>query len=98
MIPITHFALGLLMAVLFIIPLVDRYNDATIMVASGLWAMLPDVFHFIPVGDPAHGTLWANVFWLHPTLDAFETAHPHAEATVVLSMLAMAVVMVERKS
>lgn len=98
MIAITHFAIGLLVAVLFIIPMVDRYNDATIMVASGLWAMLPDVFHFIPNFDPAHGTLWANVFWLHPTLDAIETAHPHAEATVALTTLVFAVVLVERRS
>lgn len=97
MIPITHFALGLLVAVLFVIPLVDSLNESTVLVVSGLWALVPDIGHFITELSFLHDSLWANVFWLHPTLDAIETAHPYAEATVVLSTLTFAVALVERR-
>jgi len=96
MLAITHFAVGLLVAVLFIIPLVERFEDATIMVASGLWALGPDINKFVSEATFLHDSLWANVFWLHPTMDAFETGFPKVEAFVVLSMLSIAVVLSER--
>jgi len=97
MLAVTHFAVGLLFAVLFIVPAVERFEDSTIMVTSGVWALGPDIDKFVPALDALHESVWSNVFWLHPTMDAFETSFPNAEAFVVLSMLVIAVAMTERR-
>lgn len=97
MIAITHFAVGLTIGLLLFVPVVSEKNTIPVFVASGVWAMLPDVGHFIGPLEWLFSGLWSNVFWFHGILDTIETQYPNIEATIALATLCSAVILVRRK-
>lgn len=54
-----------------------RARRWAITVTSGVWAVVPDLYHFVP-GTRAwykpllHDSAWANLFWLHRTIDRLD--------------------------
>lgn len=98
MLAITHFAVGATGGVLLWLLLRRDYRDLPVwLVFSGLWAMAPDVGKAVPgIGPNALHGPWGDVFWLHTTLDAIETAHAPAEGAIALGVLALAVLAVNQ--
>jgi len=74
MIAIAHMAAGIaggaVLLILFpkIIPKLLK-NDTFFLIASGIWAMIPDL-HQIGINIP-HGGGWQNIFWFHTLLDNY---------------------------
>jgi hypothetical protein len=98
MLALTHFATGAALGIGTIGPFIDEKWRPALMVASGIWAMGPDLNKFLPGLDGLHNGLWANVFWFHGLLDGWETAFPKAEAAVAVAFLAFATAFVTLKS
>lgn len=97
MLAATHFALGVALGLLLLTPLTDRWDNSTIAIMSGFWAMVPDVGVFITELSFLQTSWWANMFWLHPLLDAMETAYPNGESLAAMGFLFITVVLLERK-
>ncbi len=75
---IVHFLVGASIVVLFTTPLALRYETVrrhglAIGTGGGLWAMLPDLHHVVPVySGPIrafHQSMWTDLFGFHYTLD-----------------------------
>lgn len=97
MLAATHFAIGLAAGLLLLTPLTDRWDNSTIAIMSGFWAMGPDVGVFITQLSFLQTSWWANMFWFHPLLDAFETTCPNGETLAAMTFLLFTVVLLERK-
>jgi hypothetical protein len=95
---LTHFALGLTIAVLALVPVVERFEDSTVLVVSGIWALGPDLSLFVRQLQPLSESIWSNVFWFHGLVDAMETGYPNLEAFVALTMLLTATTLTERRN
>jgi len=95
MLAATHFAIGIAGGLL-VAPHIKRWDNTTIAVLSGFWAMGPDVGVFINELQFLQTAWWANMFWLHPTLDAIETAHPNMETMAAMAFLFITVILLER--
>ncbi|MDL0125606.1 hypothetical protein PNQ92_09315 [Halobacterium salinarum] len=74
---ITHFAIGgtlTALAALYLLP-PTRYAR-TLVLFGGVWGMLPDIHWVTPVYaaeiKALHSSVFANVFWLHETLDVLD--------------------------
>jgi len=61
MLALTHFATGAALGIGIAGPFVDEQWRPALMVASGIWAMGPDLNKFLPGLDWLHNNLWANV-------------------------------------
>lgn len=76
---IAHFAFGAAVTTLGITLLARtvRY-PRTVIAIGGVWAMVPDVHLISPVARASlrafHGSVGAEVFWLHRTLDRIDPA------------------------
>jgi len=72
---ITHFAVGAACTAVVLTLLVPRVPfQRTLVVAGGIWGMVPDAWRFLPgtAGGYAHEfhrLPLANVFWFHNALD-----------------------------
>lgn len=95
---IAHFAVGALFTVLLVVILAPHLlRSPTVVVAGGVWGMLPDTHWVLPVGAELvrsfHMTVWANLFWFHHFLDrADPTDSPKvAAATVILLLVVLSV-------
>ena len=95
---IAHFAVGTMATALLLALVAPRLlHSPTVLVGGGVWAMVPDVHHVLPVGSGLvrsfHMTPWANVFWFHHYLDRVDAAHSRelAGALVVLLVAVLAV-------
>lgn len=88
MLAVTHFALGAAGGALLGLN-VSPEKRVPLVVLSGLWAILPDGNKLLPgeLTHAAHDSVLANIFWLHPTLDTFETAYPEVEGALALAAL-----------
>ena len=96
MLAATHFAIGIAGGLL-VAPHIKRWDNATVAILSGFWAMGPDIGVFISELQWVQSAWWANVFWFHQLLDAFETAHPNMETMAAMGFLFITVVLLERK-
>lgn len=81
---LTHFAVGAIGATLLLslLPVRPSY-DAPLIVASGIWAMVPDFWHVVPLYSGVFRVLGhsavGNVFWLHAAIDQVD---PHDSSQV----------------
>ncbi|MDO8577909.1 MAG: hypothetical protein Q7R50_01875 [Dehalococcoidales bacterium] len=71
---IGHFAAGAgaAFAVVHLLPPTVRRklpNYGVLGILSGVWAMLPDLCNFIPLLVGFHNSRWANIFFLHYSMD-----------------------------
>lgn len=87
---ITHFAVGAactaVVLTLFVPPVPFQ---RTVVVAGGVWAMLPDAWRFLPMSSGAyahefHASAWANVFWFHNVLDRADIGDSTAVGAVLV--------------
>lgn len=78
---IAHFAVGISIGALVIMlaELEDTWYQSLIPYVFGLWAMIPDTHHIIPITaisefvHQIHGSPVANVFMFHRTIDLYDT-------------------------
>lgn len=91
---IGHFAVGAAGALLLLLVTgLHRRTaqDGVVAIASGLWAMLPDVGVVLPVVGRTDGTPLANVFWFHYFLDEHHLTDSTAgSAAFVVAMVVAA--------
>lgn len=103
---ITHFAVGASCTLLALAALVRAEPDApgprlSVVVAGGLWAMVPDAHHLHrPLRDVTkpvlHDSLLANAFWFHGLLDTVDSPHSYRLAALALAALLAVSLAVER--
>jgi len=97
MLAIVHFTLGMLAVLVAVVPHIDRKYIPFVMVMGGVFAMVPDLGHFIEELYPLHESVWSNVFVLHGVVDALETNHPYIEAATGVGTLLIATVLESTK-
>lgn len=71
---IAHFAVGVAATALLVTLLAPRFlHSPTVLVAGGLWAIVPDVHHVLPAGSSTvralHVSVWSDLFWFHHYID-----------------------------
>jgi hypothetical protein len=92
---LVHFAVGLAGGfVVFSVVDWPTRDELLGVFASGFWAMIPD-FHWLlheaglervaALWKTGHGSVVANVFWLHRVLDLSETGHNNLEGAAALA-------------
>ena len=99
-----HFAIGGAIGLLALACISLRYPRTldyrlSVLVLCGIWATVPDIHHAIALFDPAlghqarviHDTPWADVFFLHYTLDrAIVRAHAIETIGIAAALLVVA--------
>ena len=93
---IAHFAVGTMATALLLALIAPRLlRSPTVLVAGGVWGMIPDIHWVLPRGSELvrsfHTTPYANLFWFHHFLDASETGQENLEAGASLLLLLVAV-------
>ncbi|MDS0475707.1 hypothetical protein [Natrinema sp. 1APR25-10V2] len=101
-IALTHFAVGATGATLLLtyLPVRTRY-DVPIIIASGGWALMPDLWRVLPLYQgPVHtlsNSALSNVFWLHSLLDRADPRDSSRLAAVAVAVyLLVALLYAER--
>lgn len=99
---ITHFVFGATMTALTVAILAsDSGFPHTTSVAGGIWAMLPDVHFVSPVARDQiyaiHGSVWADLFWFHYTLDRIDPDESLAFATALVGVYLVAAAFADRR-
>ena len=91
---ITHFAVGAASTAIIVAVVAPqlRYRG-TVIVLGGIWALVPDVgkLYAHPAIVEFHSSRWADLFWLHRTMDVYDRGHSVWLATV--SVLVLVIVM-----
>lgn len=94
---IAHFAVGTMATALLLALAAPRLlHSPTVLVAGGVWAMVPDVHHVLPTGSELvrsfHMSVWSNAFWFHHYLDRIdpENSRPFAGALVLGLLVVLA--------
>jgi hypothetical protein len=94
---IAHFAVGTMATALLLALVAPRLlRSPTVLVAGGVWAMVPDVHHVLPTASGLvrsfHMSVWSNVFWFHHYLDRIdpENSRAFAGALVVALVVVLA--------
>lgn len=88
---LTHFAVGATSATLLLsfLPIRPQY-DTPLIVASGIWAMVPDFWHVAPIYSGVFRVLghsvFGNVFWLHAAIDNVDPHDSSQVATVAVGV------------
>lgn len=92
-----HFAVGAMATALLLTFVAPRFlQSPTVLVAGGVWAMVPDVHHVLPVGSELvrsfHMTAWSNVFWAHLYFDGIDSgdSRPLAAGLVIGLLIVLA--------
>lgn len=99
---LTHFAFGAICATVLVSYLFpeSRY-PRTVIVASGLWAMLPDLYQVAPIFEPQlralHGSLITNLWWFHHLLDVADSAESQRFAAVMVGVLGLVTLLAEER-
>ena len=99
---VTHFAFGALCATLLVSYLLPNLKySRTVIMASGLWAMLPDFHQVAPIFEPQfraiHDSAVANVFWLHQLFDLADRHESPRLAAVMLGVLILVTLLAEER-
>lgn len=98
---ITHFAVGAVGILVFLATVRPRSNyRTTLAVASGCWALVPDLFYLLPgAANPLRGPIEGpvgNVFWFHSAMDALVHGRgTRTNAAVALVLLAGAALLAD---
>lgn len=71
---VAHFAVGMMATAILLTIVAPRLlHSPLILFLGGLWGLLPDSQHVLPVGvdlvHAVHVSPWANIFWFHHYLD-----------------------------
>jgi hypothetical protein len=98
---ITHFAFGAVLTtviVTFLVPAV-RYPRVWVLV-GGVWAMLPDATKLLdrPLLHALHDGPWADVFWLHGTMDVADPGDSTLFGAVAIGLFVLATALAEHRS
>jgi len=97
---VTHFAVGAgLMELLLLFRSPIRYRQS-LVVASGMWALVPDLHYVSPVLrvplSQLKSTIFGNLFWFHAFLDSLHQGRGTREgAALALLFLLASTVMSE---
>lgn len=89
---LTHFALGAggMQLILYVVAPEFRYRQS-LVIASGLWALLPDIHYVLPVYKASLSelkfTVVGDLFWFHRALDALHPGRGTREMAAVMVML-----------
>jgi len=89
---ITHFAVGAACTAVALTLLVPSIPfQRTVVIAGGLWAMVPDAWRFLPTSSGAyahefHATAWANAFWFHNALDRADVGDSTAVGALLVGV------------
>jgi hypothetical protein len=99
---LAHFAFGAGMTVLVVAYLLPRVPYPRVLaLLGGGWAMLPDVHWVSPVFRTqlraAHGSVLADVFWLHRTMDILDPTDANAVGAGMVAFLLVATALAERR-
>ncbi|MEF8915198.1 hypothetical protein [Natronomonas sp.] len=87
---VTHFAVGATFTTLLVTFLVPNVRYPRVWVlAGGGWAMLPDAakLHANPSLLALHSSRWADIFWLHFTMDRLDSTDSVVFGAVALAAL-----------
>lgn len=92
---IAHFAFGVTATTLLLLITglhgrVER--DGIVGILGGLWAMIPDVHQVLPFGRWLHRSAFADLFWFHGLLDAFDETDSVFVAAFLLGTMVIALV------
>ena len=98
---IAHFALGVLAtALLFTVALPRAARSPTVILAGGVWGVVPDVHWVLPMGSALvksfHGTVWANVFWFHQFVDIADPSNSRPLAAGIVALMLVVVPVCEQ--
>ena len=99
---LTHFAFGAVCATLLISYLLpEQKYSRTLIIGSGIWAMLPDFHHVVPIFEAqfraAHYSLLSNLFWFHQAFDRADSGDSHRLAAVMLGVLLLVTLLAEER-
>lgn len=78
----------------------ERWRRWVVVLASGFWAAIPDLYHVVP-GTRAwykplmHDSMIANVFWLHREFDRADAGDSVAWSVAVMMVFLVVFVAVE---
>lgn len=97
---IGHFALGAMVATVVVGVLAPRTRfKGTIVVASGFWGMIPDVYlaspNYLGWLEAVHDSSQANLFWFHRALDVADPADTAAFSARLVALWLGVTVLVE---
>ena len=89
---IAHFAVGAMATALLLTLVAPRLlRSPTVLVAGGVWGLLPDAHWVLPRGSDLvhslHVTTWANVFWFHHYLDGVDPSDSRPLAAAAIGAL-----------
>ena len=99
---LTHFAFGALCATFLISYLLpDLKYSRTLIITSGIWAMLPDFHHVAPIFEAqlraVHYSVLSNIFWFHQVFDRADSGDSHRLAAVMLGALLLVTLLAEER-
>jgi hypothetical protein len=88
---IAHFAIGAAFMTVVLGVFAPRFRlRGTLIMASGIWALIPDLKEIAPTYvehfDVVFDTFPANLFWFHGTLDVLDPDDSAAVAAVALGL------------
>jgi hypothetical protein len=97
---ITHFAVGAAIATLVLGVVAPRSRfKGTAIVASGIWAMIPDVEKIAPTYadrfDVVYDLLSTDLFWFHGTLDVLDPSDSALIAAAAVGLWLLVTLFVE---
>lgn len=93
--PLAHFAVGAAGMTVLLAAVAPRFRfDRTLIVLSGVWAMVPDAYRVIPlVSDQLQvfrGRPLNDLFWFHGTLDVADPADTWSVVVLAVAVLLVA--------
>jgi hypothetical protein len=98
---IGHFALGATVTALVVTYLLPKLPyPRTVVVLGGVWALLPDAAKLVPTNPDLvafHGSLWADVFWFHRTLDRVDATDSPRLSALLVAVFVLVTFLAERR-
>lgn len=94
---ITHFAIGAALTALVVTALPGVPYPRTVVLIGGGWALVPDAAKIVPRSRlrAFHRSRWADVFWLHRTLDRVDRSDSSRVASAAVATLILVTAFVE---
>jgi hypothetical protein len=97
---LTHFAVGAGATGLVVLVFLPRFQYArTLVLAGGVWAMIPDAHHVIPAHTgrlrALHDSGLMNLFWGHRYLDVVDPGDGAAAAAAAVGFMSVVTLLVE---
>lgn len=96
-----HVGFAGVVTILFLAPLhLSRRTRWAVLAASGSWAVVPDLYHFVPALRPwykplVHDSAYSNLFWLHGLIDDLDPGDRVAYSVAMWALLLVVSLAVE---